>query len=241
MSKLYFKHGTVASAKTLNLLSVAHSYKLQGKNVIVMKPTLDTRYGLKEVTSRAGLSLTADFLIGPSTNILKLVDPKNSVPIERNKTIHCILVDEAQFLEAEQIDQLRLVTVKWNVPVICYGLRTDFRANLFAGSKRLMELADCIEEVRATCHFCNKKAIFNLKHVNGLADTTGPVVQLGAEERYFPTCFQCYLTNLNQAGPEQVPVRSWVGAVPAAVDSGDAIRLFRSDDSSSDSDSSRSS
>jgi thymidine kinase len=91
--------------------------------------------------------------------------------------------------------------------VICYGLRTDFRTNLFPGSRRLMEIADSIEEVKTTCQFCNKKAVMNLKHVNGVADTEGPAVQLGAEERYYPACFPCYRKSLNDA--KQVAVSTW--------------------------------
>lgn len=160
---------------------------------------MDIRFGEANVTSRAGLSQTADYLIAPDTDILLL-------PISKQK-VHCILVDEAQFLEPTQIDQLRMATLLWNVPIICYGLRTDFRTNLFPGSKRLMEVADTIEEVKTTCYFCNKKAILNLKHVNGIADTTGPAVQLGAEEKYFPTCYQCYRSHLNAAF--QIPVKVW--------------------------------
>mmetsp|Transcript_22953 Transcript_22953/g.38274 ORF Transcript_22953/g.38274 Transcript_22953/m.38274 type:complete len:281 (-) Transcript_22953:339-1181(-) len=201
MPKLYFRHGAVSSAKTLNLLAVQHTYRIQGKNVILMKPALDTRFGADNVTSRAGLSQSADFLLKPDTNILKL-------PIPRGDTsIHCVLVDEVQFLNVTQIDQLRLITTLWNVPVICYGLRTDFRTHLFPGSRRLLELADTIEEVKTTCHFCNSKAILNLKHVNGVADTSGPAVQLGAEEKYFPTCYRCYRENVNEAG--QSPVSDW--------------------------------
>lgn len=120
---------------------------------------------------------------------------------------HCILVDEVQFLSPHHIDQLRLVTVAWKVPVICYGLRTDFRTKLFPGSQRLLELADDIEEVKTTCFYCNKKAILNLKHVDGKADTSGPTVQLGAEEKYYPTCFNCYYKSVNAAG--QSPVEAW--------------------------------
>ncbi|KAJ1405087.1 thymidine kinase-domain-containing protein [Ochromonadaceae sp. CCMP2298] len=198
MPKLYFRHGAVSSAKTLNLLAVAHNYRMQGKNIILMKPAMDTRFGEDNVTSRAGLSQAADYLLRPETDIL-------SLPIA--KGVHCILVDEAQFLNIEQIDQLRLVTQLWNVPVICYGLRTDFRTNLFPGSRRLLELADTIEEVKTTCHFCNAKAILNLKHVDGRADTSGPAVQLGAEEKYFPTCYRCYRDNVNLA--DQSPVSAW--------------------------------
>lgn len=127
------------------------------------------------------------------------------IPVE-SRSVHCVLVDEAQFLEPKHIDQLRFITHSWKVPVICYGLRTDFRTNLFPGSKRLMEIADAIEEVKTTCQFCNRKAVFNLKHVDGRADCSGPAVQLGAEEKYFPTCFPCYRQSLLDAGE---PIPHW--------------------------------
>jgi thymidine kinase len=183
----------------MNLLAVAHNYKQQGKGVLIMKPSLDTRFGAQEVKSRAGLSQPADVLIHRDTNILDL-------PEAQRRDINCILVDEVQFLEPSQIDQLRAITLLWKVPVICYGLRTDFRTNLFPGSKRLLELADAIEEVKTVCQYCNSKAVFNLKHVNGKADCTGPAVQLGAEEKYFPACFSCYKRALQVAGQ---PVSAW--------------------------------
>ena len=127
---------------------------------------MDTRFGVDLIKSRAGLQQEADVLISSDTDILKAPE------LARN-TVHCVLVDEAQFLEPRHIDQLRMVTLAWNVPVICYGLRTDFRSNLFPGSRRLLEVADSIEEVKTTCNFCNKKAVFNLKHVNGKADCSG--------------------------------------------------------------------
>jgi thymidine kinase len=185
MAKLYFRHGAVSSAKTLNLLAVAHNYRNQGKLVLLMKPSMDVRFGKDTVKSRAGLQQEADVLIAEDTDLL-------AIPEAQRDGISCVLVDEAQFLSPKHIDQLRTMTLQWKVPVIAYGLRTDFRANLFPGSRRLMEVADTIEEVKTTCHFCNKKAVLNLKHVNGVADTRGPVVQLGAEETYFPACFGCY-------------------------------------------------
>jgi len=197
MPKLYFRHGAVSSAKTLNLLAVAHNYKSQGKSVLLLKPEMDTRFGVDKIKSRAGLHQEADVLINASTNLLEDVT-------EEQRKVSCVLVDEAQFLSPYHVDQLRLMTVLWKVPVICFGLRTDFRANLFPGSKRLMELADSIEEVKTTCYFCNRKAVFNLKHVDGIADCTGPAVQLGAEEKYFPTCFDCYRESLLSAS--QMPV-----------------------------------
>jgi thymidine kinase len=193
MAKLYFRHGAVSSAKTLNLLAVAHNYRSQGKEVLLMKPAMDTRFGKDSVRSRAGLKQDADVLIDETTDLL-------AISAESRKNVSCVLVDEAQFLSPIHIDQLRTISLEWRVPVIAYGLRTDFRTNLFPGSRRLMEVADTIEEVKTTCYFCNKKAVMNLKHVDGKADTRGPAVQLGAEEKYFPACFGCYRESLIKAG-----------------------------------------
>ncbi len=189
MAKLYFRHGTVGSAKTLNLLAVAHNYRQQGKKVLLLKPDLDTRFGKERIKSRAGLEMQADVMIGPQTDLLVL-------PYEG---VSCLLVDEAQFLTARIIEQLRQITLDWDIPVLCYGLRTDFKSKLFEGSMRLLELADTIEEVKATCHYCNRKSIMNLKHVNGVAVSEGPSVELGAEERYYPTCFRCYREAISRA------------------------------------------
>ncbi len=186
MAKLYFRHGTVGSAKTLNLLAVAHNYRQQGKKIILLKPEMDTRFGKEQIKSRAGLEMAADVLVSAQTQILDL----------NLEGVSCILVDEAQFLSANMIEQLRHVTLVKNIPVICYGLRTDFKTRLFEGTLRLMELADSIEEVKATCHYCNCKSIMNLKHVNGTPTLEGPSVQLGAEERYFPVCYRCYSEQL---------------------------------------------
>lgn len=182
MAKLYFRHGTVGSAKTLNLLAVAHNYRQQGKDVLLLKPALDDRFGKKKIKSRAGLEMTADVLIQDDTDLFLL----------NLEGIDCILVDEVQFMPPRIIEQFRSITIEKEVPVICYGLRTDFRSYLFEGSKRLLELADSIEEVKATCHYCNRKSIMNLKHVNGVAVNSGPSIQLGAEESYFPTCYSCF-------------------------------------------------
>ncbi len=186
MAKLYFRYGTVGSAKTLNLLAVAHNYRQQGKKIVLLKPEMDIRFGREQIKSRAGLEMLADLLITPETNILDLdLDG-----------VSCILVDEVQFFSAHSIEQLRQVTLLKDVPVICYGLRTDFRSKFFEGSLRLMELADSIEEVKATCHYCNRKSIMNIKHVNGVPTLDGPSVQLGAEESYFAVCYRCYVHQL---------------------------------------------
>lgn len=192
MAKLYFRHGTVGSAKTLNLLAVAHNYKQQNKKIILIKPALDVRFGKNNIKSRAGLEHEADILVDQKTNLLKL----------DFTGIDCILVDEAQFVHPSVIDQLRTITNERGIPAICYGLRTDFRTHLFDGARRLMEVADSIEEIKSTCHFCNKKAIMNLKHVDGVACVEGPSVQLGAEEKYFATCYGCYSKELREAKKE---------------------------------------
>ncbi len=182
MAKLYFRHGTMGSAKTLNLLAVAHNYRAQGKRVLVMKPRLDVRFGTKDIASRAGLRAEADLMVDRDT----VLDGK---PFE---DISCVLVDEAQFLSASVVDQLRAITRTHGVPVICYGLRTDFQTRLFEGSQRLLELADSIEEVKVTCQFCNRKAIFNMRFEDGKATLEGAQVKLGAEETYAPVCFVCF-------------------------------------------------
>lgn len=182
MAKIYFRHGTVGSAKTLNLLAVAHNYRQQGKEILLIKPALDDRFGKNNIKSRAGLEKSADILADDQTDLSHY----------NYEGIECILVDEAQFLHPKVIDQLREISQDKKIPVICYGLRTNFKRELFDASKRLMELADTIEEVKTTCAFCNKKAIFNLKHVNGVPTVSGPTIDLGAEEKYFPACSDCY-------------------------------------------------
>jgi thymidine kinase len=181
MAKLYFRYGTMDSAKTLNLLAVAHNYRKQGKRVLLVKPRLDDRFGARRIASRSGLSAEADLLVEP-----------DEVLDRARFEVDCVLVDEAQFLSPSVIEQLRAFTFDPGVPVICYGLRTDFRTRLFPGSQRLLELADRIEEVKVTCQYCGSKAILNLRLVDGEAAVDGPQVQLGADEQYAPVCWGHY-------------------------------------------------
>ena len=182
MAKLYFRHGTMDSAKTLNLLAVAHNYRKQGKRVLLLKPALDDRYGKERIASRSGLHADADLLVAPDTVLAR----------ETFDGIDCVLVDEAQFLAPAVIEQLRLVTLQLDIPVICYGLRTDFRTELFPGSARLMALADSIEEVKVTCQHCGRKAVFNVRHAGGVAVIDGEQIALG-EQEYAPVCGKHYL------------------------------------------------
>lgn len=182
MAKLYFRYGTMDSAKSMNLLAVAHNYRKQGKRVLLLKPRLDTRFGSTTIASRSGLAAEADLLIDPGTAL----DPAEFAGVD------CVLVDEAQFLSPEVVVDLRRITVDPGVPVICYGLRTDFRTRLFPGAQRLMELADRIEEVKVTCQYCDKKATCNMRLVDGVPVVEGPQVLLGADEQYVPVCWAHY-------------------------------------------------
>jgi len=174
--------GTMDSAKTLNLLAVAHNYRKQGKRVLLVKPQLDDRFGTTTIASRSGLEAEADLLVESGHRFAPGCFDQ----------LDCVLVDEAQFLSPDVVDQLRRATIDPGVPVICYGLRTDFQTRLFAGSKRLLELADRIEEVKVTCQCCQKKATFNLRTLDGQAVVEGPQVQLGADEQYLPVCWKHY-------------------------------------------------
>jgi thymidine kinase len=193
MAKLYFRYGTVSSAKTLNLLAVAHNYKQQGKRVLLCKPELDTRFGQDIIQTRAGLKATADVI----------VPQQGEVEFPNLFGVFCVLVDEVQFLPVPFIDQLRHLagTDSADIPVICYGLRTDFRRRLFPAAARLLELADSIEEIKTICALCGKhKAVFNLKRSSdGRAMLSGPTVELGCEDKYLPVCNRCYNVAIGEA------------------------------------------
>jgi thymidine kinase len=190
MAKLYFRYGTVGSAKTLNLLAVAHNYTAQGKKPFLVKPAIDVRFGELSLRSRAGLEKTADLVVAPDS-VLRAEDFAG---------VDCTLVDEAQFLSASVVDQLRGLTGQLDMPVICYGLRTDFRSNLFEGARRLLEVADSIEEIKTTCAYCRRKAILNLKLLGGVPTLAGPQIDLGAEEKYLPACWTCWEERVGSGG-----------------------------------------
>jgi thymidine kinase len=175
MAKLYFRYGAMGAAKTLNLLSVAHNYRSQGRRVFLIKPRVDTRDG-EFIASRAGLKERVDFRPG----MLDTIDGLGGYD--------CVLVDEAQFLTARQVEGLRTIATCDDVPVIAYGLKTDFRTRLFAGSQRLLELADDIEEIKTICLYCERKATQNLRCTKGEDQ-----VEIGGDEAYAPSCFACYL------------------------------------------------
>lgn len=199
MAKLYFRYGTMGSAKSLNLLAVAHNYREQGKTILLGKPITDTRQLDRQqgasIGSRAGLCAPVDLIIEPNTDL----------PQDQLQGLDCILIDEAQFLSAPNVQMLRNIASLSNIPVICYGLRTNFRGKLFEGAQRLFELADTIEEIKTTCHKCNKKAIMNLRQIDGRPTTTGPDIFIGAQE-YVQVCYRCFYHSFDAHSQAQEPV-----------------------------------
>ncbi len=197
MAKFYFRVGCVGSAKSLNLLAVAHNYQQQNKSVLLLKPQIDSRFSERGIVSRAGLSKDADHLLFADTQIVSPRRPRksghgeNEIVITADNLPSCILVDEIQFVAPQVIDQFLEIAIFDEIPVIGYGLKTDFKGRLFPGSQRCLEVSDSIEEVKTTCFQCNKKATFNLKFVDGRPTFAGPTIELGAEEKYVPVCKLC--------------------------------------------------
>lgn len=188
MSKLYFRYGAMNSGKSTHLMQVAYNYEERGMNVVIMKPQVDSKGGEKLV-SRLGVARKVDLLISESDNVFDIIQNYN----KEVKQIDCILVDEVQFMKSFQIDQLFEISVKMNIPIICYGLRTDFKLNGFEGSTRLLLLAHSIEEMKTICA-CGKKAIFNGRKINGKFVFEGDQIAIDEENdvQYESLCGECY-------------------------------------------------
>lgn len=188
MAKLYFRYGAMNCGKSTALIQVAHNYSERKLNVLVIKPKLDTK-GEDAVVSRVGIQRTVDVLANTDDDLFKIVNTSHSA----NKKLACILVDEAQFLTPIQIDQLLQITTDLNIPVICYGLRTDFRTNAFPGAARLLAIAHSLEELKTICR-CGKKSILNARKVNGIFTTTGDQVAIDGKDTvsYESLCAGCY-------------------------------------------------
>lgn len=186
MAKLYFRYGAMSSGKTLDLLKVYYNYKEKGMSTLVLKPLVDTK-GDSDVISRVGSRLRVNYLVDDDDNIYDIV--QNEI---LKKKISCILVDEAQFLVKKHVDQLSDVVDLLDIPVICYGLRADFRGNLFEGSKRLFEVADSIEELKTVCD-CGKKAIWNVRYVNDVITFKGSQIAIDNTDNvtYKSMCRKC--------------------------------------------------
>ena len=185
MAKLYFRYGAMGSSKSAQALITKFNYEEKEMRVWLLKPAVDTRDGVGVVTSRIGLSQPAD-VITADMDLFSIFQ-------EREREFYDVIIaDEAQFFTPVQIEQLRDIVDLYNVPVFCYGLRTDFRTQLFPGSKRLLELADSISELKTVCA-CGGKAIVNARlDKDGTVLTQGAQVMLGGNERYVPMCYKCW-------------------------------------------------
>ena len=179
--KMYFYYGVMGSSKTACALIKEFSFKEHGKKVLLLKPSLDTRDGKALIRSRIGLSKEA-VVLKPENSI------KSGVPHVENYDV--IIVDEAQFLTFLQVNELREIA-DFSAMVMCYGLKTDYMGQLFEGSKRLIELADCIREIPSPC-LCGKKAIMNAKYVGNKVVYSGGQIELGGNERYIGMCHKCW-------------------------------------------------
>ncbi len=192
MSKLYFRYGAMGCGKTMQLLQVAFNYEERGQKVCVMKPATDTKNG-KKLLTRIGPERETDFCFSREDNLYDLV-AKNYADVD------CVLIDEAQFLTKKQVDQLLLITVKLDIPVMTYGLRLNFRMEDggFDGATRLLQVAHDIEEIKTICE-CGHKATLNCRFLNGKMVTDGPDVLIDdgkTKIEYRALCPACYIKNM---------------------------------------------
>ena len=189
MAKLIFNYAAMNSGKSIDLLRTVYNYEENGLKVLVMKPSIDTKGG-DFIVTRAGLSRKVDFLISGDSSIFDLISDKLS-------NISCIFIDEAQFLSEQQVIDLFIISNNYDVPVICYGLRTDFRGNLFPGSSKLLGLAEELHEFKTLCN-CGEIARYNARRVNGkyIVDGNSVLIDGTSEVEYVPLCANCYSKNV---------------------------------------------
>ena len=190
MAKLYFKYGAMGSSKTAQALITKYNYEENDLQVWLIKPSADTRDGARILRSRIGLEAEVE-VIAPEVDIYaRFLGGK-----ARRSDV--IIVDECQFLTEKQIDQLRSIVDEHNIPVMCFGLRTDFQTHLFPGSRRLMEVADTIQEIKTICD-CGAKATVNARINDGYIVTEGAQVVLGGNDSYIAMCHKCYVKGIRE-------------------------------------------
>lgn len=186
MARLYFKFGAMGSSKTAQALMCKFNYEQKGFKVLLMKPKLDNRdveNGIYYVKSRIGLKSEC-LTFNKHESVLDLYCKSNI-----NNDIGVIIVDECQFCTSLQIDEFKEITK--SIPVLCYGLKTDFKSELFEGSKRLLEIADSIQEIKSVCR-CGAKATMNARIINGIVTTVGDSILIGGDESYEGMCYWCW-------------------------------------------------
>lgn len=189
MAKLYYRYGTMGSGKTIDLLKVAYNYEERGQECLLVALSTDTRYGVGKITTRIGLQRDA-FTCFKDTNIYEYVDNLDKKP-------DCILVDECNFLTKKQVTELSDIVDLLDIPVICYGLRSDFKCELFEGSEALMAIADKIEEIKTICE-CGSKATVNMRYKDGKVVTNGDKIVIGGNDMYKAVCRKCYKKYINE-------------------------------------------
>lgn len=192
MGKLYFRHGAMNSGKSTALLQAAHNYEEREQVVLLAKPAIDTK-GDSKIDSRLGVAREVDFLITPESNLRELFrEATEASEAATGKRVACLLIDEAQFLSANQVDQALEIAVLEGVPVLAYGIRTDFQTKGFPGSIRLLEIAHSLEELKTICR-CGRKAMFNGRKMNGTFIFDGDQVAIdGDRVTYESLCASCY-------------------------------------------------
>lgn len=191
MAKMHFKYAAMNSGKTIDLIRTAHNYEENGYKVIVIKTIIDKKGG-ENITSRIGLERKADLFLLYSDSIIEKL--KGNL-----KNVACILVDESQFLSTNQVDELFIISKSCNIPVICYGLRTNFKMESFAGSKRLLEIADVLEELSTLCK-CGRMARYAGRKVGDIFVQDGEEIIIDGTENieYVPLCGRCYLSKVKK-------------------------------------------
>ncbi len=191
MAKLYFKYGAMGSSKTAQALITKYNYEENDMSVWLIKPSADIRDGADILRSRIGLQARVE-VMGPEADIY------DRFVKTQGKQCDAVIVDECQFLQPEQIDQLRAIVDDYDIPVMCFGLRTDFQTKLFPGSLRLMEIADAIQEIKTICD-CAAKATVNARiDSDGYIVTEGAQVQLGGNDSYIAMCHRCYIRGIRE-------------------------------------------
>ena len=191
MAKLYFKYGAMGSSKTAQALITKYNYEENDMKVWLIKPSADTRDGAQILRSRIGLQAAVEVMT-PGQNIYDIYEAQHS------GNCHAVIVDECQFMTEEQIDQLRQIVDDFNIPVMCFGLRTDFQTKLFPGSRRLMEVADAIQEIKTICD-CSAKATVNARiDADGYIVTEGAQVVLGGNDSYIAMCHRCWVKGIKE-------------------------------------------
>lgn len=198
MAKLYFYYSSMNAGKSTALLQSSYNYRERGMHTLVLAPNLDDRYGVGKVTSRIGLESDAT-TFGTNADLFQIISATL-----KDKPLHCVLIDEAQFLSKEQVFQLGEVTDELNIPVLAYGIRTDFQGEPFPGSKYLLAWADNLKELKAIC-FCGNKATMVIRlDQDGNAITQGSQVEIGGNDRYVSMCRKHFTENFYRADEEEV-------------------------------------